>query len=134
MADSKPLKASQVATFKKVREQGEALTAGDLCYLKSDGKYWKADNTAEATAKGELVIAGGNLNGSFRDFYTGGEVGGFSSLTVGAELWMSTAGSITEINPNDDTPASGDIVRLIGWVKDATTIIFNPAVDYIKLL
>jgi hypothetical protein len=36
---------------------GEGVSFAGLCYLKSDGKYWKADANAKATTEGDLVIA-----------------------------------------------------------------------------
>jgi hypothetical protein len=36
---------------------GETVAFGDLCYLKSDGKYWKTDANAIETTTGPLLIA-----------------------------------------------------------------------------
>lgn len=70
---------------------GEAITVGDLCYIKSDGKIWKTNGTAatapakvrgialESAAVGEPVTLG---HGIAVEYSTG--------LTPGADYYAST--------------------------------------------
>lgn len=108
---------------------GEAVSSGDLCYLKSDGKMWKADASAESTASTLLAIATESIsadatgtfliNGSFTS----------SSLTVGSIYYVSeTAGAFTATAPT----TSGSIVRIIGYAISATRLYFNPDNTYIE--
>ncbi|MCA1589170.1 MAG: hypothetical protein LC730_06210 [Acidobacteria bacterium] len=96
---------------------GEAIAAGDACYIKSDGKVWKSDGTsANAAAKvdgfacvaaavGEAVTLAFDVN--FR--YGAG-------MTPGARIFLfTTAGTI------GDAATTGGTAP-IGFVVDATRI------------
>jgi len=111
---------------------GESVVIGDVCYLKSDGKFWKIDADAEATTKGlcvmvtETISADGEgtflLKGFIRDDTW--------TWTIGAELF----GSTTPGNPTETKPsATGDIVRLMGYAFSADVIYFNPDQTYIEI-
>ena len=99
---------------------GEAIAAGDACYIKSDGKIWKATGTAanaaaqvdgfaaEAASVGEAVTLVWDVNLRYG-----------SGMTPGAKYYLSaTAGAL------DDAATTGgtawiakaiDATRL--WVK-----------------
>lgn len=105
---------------------GETITAGQLVFFKSDGKWWLVDADAEATCKGTLGIAmeGKNANqaiavampGQFI-FFT------VYNFTVGAVLFASeTPGGIAEAIP---TGADG-VVKPIGTAFSADVLWFNP--------
>lgn len=97
---------------------GEALAAGDACYIKSDGKAWKATGAAanaaavvrgfaaKDTQVGEAITIYHNVN--FR--YGAG-------LTPGADYYLSgtTAGGL-------DTAASTGGTVPIAYAVDATRI------------
>ncbi|MGK2898626.1 MAG: hypothetical protein ACSLE9_08045 [Burkholderiaceae bacterium] len=96
---------------------GEAILAGDLCYIKSDGKVWKSDGSAvaaaanvdgmalRAAAVGEAVTLVFNVNVRYG-----------SGLTPGARYYLSTdAGLIA------DAPSTGG-TDPIAFAIDATRI------------
>lgn len=104
---------------------GEALAAYDLCYLKADGKYWKAASGSVATMPG-LVLASAaftaNQSGSFirRGQVTNSK---WAFATVGGFVYAgSTAGSLTQTIPS----ASGEQLQIVGIAKSATQIDFEP--------
>jgi hypothetical protein len=97
---------------------GEAIAAGDACYIKSDGKVWKSTGAAanaaaevhgfaaQAASSGEAVT----LVWDVRIRYGAG-------LTPGAKFYLSgaVAGAIA------DAPSTGGVAP-IGFVVDATRI------------
>lgn len=96
---------------------GEAIAAGDACYIKSDGKIWKSDGTsanaaakvdgfaAKAAAVNEAVTLVFDVN-----FYYG------AGMTPGARIYLfTTAGTI------GDAATTGGTAP-IGFVVDATRI------------
>jgi hypothetical protein len=113
---------------------GESVVFGDLVYFKSDGKWWKTDADAVATAGPvRLALAMGTYAGDgagvflLRGF---AELAGWS-FTVGAAQYVScTAGAMTP------TPPSGaaDIVRLVGYAHDATTLYFCPDTSWVEVV
>lgn len=112
---------------------GEALSIGDICYLKSDGKYWKIDASAETTAKGMCVMSTGTISADASGIFL---LNGFIrydtwAWTVGAELWCSiTPGNPTETKPS----ATTEIVRLTGYAYSADVVYFNPDSTYIEIV
>lgn len=114
---------------------GEALSFGQLVYLKSDGKWWKTNASAEATAKGMLrVVASASIEedatGNFA--MPGVYVRDDSwNWTVGVTLFVydDTAGGLTETAPFD----SGDIVRVAGYAQAANIVFFNPSADWYEV-
>jgi len=110
---------------------GENVTAGDLCYLKSDGKLWKAKADATSTSSTLLAIAVSSVsaNNSGNAVLTGAYT--TSGLTAGSIYYVSdgTAGAITSTIPADD----GDVVRIIGYALSTTVLWFNPDSSYILL-
>lgn len=111
---------------------GESLVNGDLCYLKSDGKAWKTDADAESTAKGMIVMCTETLaadaTGTF--LVRGSNTIAGHGFTTGAELYLSTtAGAMTATPPS----GTGDIVRVIGYALNSTTILFDPDRTYLEM-
>jgi hypothetical protein len=99
---------------------GEDIAAGDLCYIKSDGKIWRTNGTSvnaaaavrgialEACKSGEACTIMHDVNIRYG-----------SGLTPGANLFASaTAGAI------DDAATTGGTAP-IGYVVDATRIHVN---------
>jgi len=115
-----------------VGQAGENLVFGNFIYLKSDGKWWKANATAAATMPGMAMAiatinadANGNLlkRGFVRDDT-------WTWATKGALLWAGeTAGTITLTQPSD----VGDQVQCIGQVIDADNIWFEPSSVYLEV-
>lgn len=108
---------------------GEALVAGDLCYLNTDGKMWKASASAESTCSTLLAIALGSIAAdSTGEFLLFGSFG-ISGLTAGDKLYVSeTAGTFTNVAPT----TTGTIVRIIGYALSTTRLFFNPDKTYIE--
>lgn len=108
---------------------GEGVVIGDVCYLKSDGKMWKADADAEATANGLIMMA---LETIAQDATGKFLLEGFIrhddwDWTVGAKLYIST----TPGDPTETAPAgAGDIVRLVAYATHADRLYFNPSSTY----
>lgn len=105
---------------------GENVTAGQLCYLKSDGKYWLAKADAEATSWGKLVIATASISAdaswTFQESWDYTTTG----LTAGSTYYVSeaTAGAITVTAPST---TAGDVIRIVGYAKSTT--ILNIQID-----
>jgi len=112
---------------------GEILAVGDVCYLKSDGKWWLADADAETTANTMLAmalsIAAANetilfMAKGFVRYDT------WNWSAIGKLLYVhTTGGSPTETRPS----GSGDIVRIVGYVQDANTLYFSPDNTFVEL-
>lgn len=111
-----------------------SITAGDLYYLGS-ASWAQADADAASTASGLLAIA--TSTASNNGMLVNGVVKvadntGFSSANEGDVLYVSTtAGHVTTTAPT----ATGDIVRVVGYVLDSTNgiIYFDPSKDWIEL-
>jgi hypothetical protein len=111
---------------------GEILAYGNICYYKSDGKFWKADMNASSTASGWLAYSidtsvAADASGSFLvkgyardDSYT---------WTTGSVLYLGAAGAASSTAPT----GSADIVRIVGYAVDGSDIFFNPGNDYLEL-
>jgi len=115
---------------------GEALSFGDVCYFKSDGKFYKADSNTEATTKGLVVICIEttlpiNRSGYFLTIGLINNTGGDWDWNTGDMLYISkTAGSLDNTFPPD-----GDyFVRIVGYAKDSNSIWFKPDTVYLKLV
>ena len=111
---------------------GTSVTAGDALYLKTDGKWWLADATTEATSSTEIAIA--TVSGSADATIAvlgNGVMAGFTGLTVGVRYYLDeTAGTIT-----DDRSGFSDnsVSRYVGTAKSATELYFKPDSTYIIL-
>lgn len=100
---------------------GEAIAAGDACYVKSDGLVWLSTGAAAnaaakvrgfaftAAAVGEAVTLYHGVN-----WYYG------AALTPGADLFLSaaTAGALSDVATTGGTAP-------IGYVIDATRVRLN---------
>ncbi len=109
---------------------GESIVSGDLCYLKTDGKYWKTDADAEATASAKLLLCidtiAADATGTFlvKGKYT------TTGLTAGSNYYVSaTAGEITVTAPS----TTGQIVRLVGTAESTTVLEFKTDNTFIEV-
>lgn len=121
--------ANTLSNINYLLQAGESLAVGDLCYLKSDGKMWKVDATAESTSKGLLAVANETLATDSTGVFTLYGPIPATSLTAGAEYYISeTAGNYTTTKPT----TSGSIVRLVGYAINTTTLLFFPDKTYLE--
>jgi hypothetical protein len=110
---------------------GENVEIKTLAYLKSDGKYWKADYTTIATCTTELrLVTATILANATGESLSQGILAGFTGLTAGAEYFVGAGGAICLYAAIPDT--EGIIVRKIGTAKSATELEFNPDSTWIK--
>ncbi len=102
---------------------------GALMVLSSDGNWDEADASAAATI-GCLGIAVESGTGT-KDILRRGWVKDTAwTFTAGQQLFASeTTGAITATAPT----TSGSFVQVVGYAESATTIYFNPSVDYIEV-
>lgn len=112
---------------------GEALTGGNLVYIKSDGLVWKAIGTAAASIAIGIVKQDVAVGGSVA-IYRGNLVdNGFpvTTYTPGAKLYLSaaTAGAFTATPP----AASTNIVQQVGFAVSDTTVAFHFGTAYAVL-
>lgn len=116
---------------------GENLAIGDVCYRKSDGKWWKADADAAASMPAlamatDTISADATgvflLNGFIRDDTWNWTVGGLIYAGSGATS-SHTAGAINQAAPN----GSGDQVQVIGIAYSADVIYFCPSLNTLEL-
>lgn len=77
---------------------GEAIAAGDICYIKSDGKVWRSNGTAAtapAKCDGMALVAAATGEGVTLWFNVNVNYG--SGLTPGARYYVSaTAGALSD--------------------------------------
>lgn len=96
---------------------GEAIGVGHLCYIKSDGKVWKSNGTADtapAQVAGMALVAA--AAGEAVSLYHGVTVRYGTGLTPGTKLFLSTTAGLIE-----DAATTGGKAP-IGVVVDATRI------------
>jgi hypothetical protein len=114
---------------------GEALAFGELCYFKSDGKWWGTDADAEVTTAGILAVCvvGGapNATGTFlTKGYVRDDTWDWSAN--GAALWVGNSPR-TMVETASQPAGSGDQIRLIGYTRTSDIIRFNPDETYLEL-
>ena len=113
---------------------GEALSFGDVCYFKSDGKFYKTDANSESKTKGLCVLCVEttleiNRNGYFLAI---GEVECNEewNWNTGDQLYISTTpGDITNVK----SFVENGMIRLIGYAKSSDSIWFHPDKTYMSL-
>ena len=114
--------------LKIVGQNTSGVSVGDLCYLSAADTWSQTDANAEATAKGMIGIC-------LVSNVSIGEVlkyGAYTTtgLTAANNYYISgTAGEWTNVAPS----ASGDIVRIVGYALNTTTLFFEPDCTYIEV-
>ena len=109
-----------------VFQAGEDLEIGEVVYLKSDGKVWKAVATAAATSRAIAMCTVDVSANGYAAFLLEGFLRAdtnFPSYSPGAILHtpeQETSGKNVPEEPAPDT--AGDFVQRIGWVKDSNTV------------
>lgn len=103
---------------------GEDLVLGDVCYFKSDGKMWKANADAIATASVigiALATIATDASGTF--LLIGVVRNDAWNWTVGGLIYLSTtAGGLTQTAPS----AADDVIQILGVATHADRMYFNP--------
>ena len=109
---------------------GENLSSGDVCYLKNDGKMWKADADSASTASTLIGIATENISADATGtFLLRGKLT-TSGLTAGSTYYLSTtAGGLTTTPPS----GSGDVIRIIGYALSSTVLYVSPDETYLTM-
>jgi len=104
---------------------GESVAFPDLLYLKSDGKWWKADADAAATMPGlRLALASGSADATVRMLVQGRVRDDDWNWTVGGMVYASTTtGALTQTIPS----GAADVVQIVGVAYHADKIIFSPS-------
>lgn len=105
---------------------GESVAFPNVCYLKSDGKYWKASNAGIATS-GLLVVA---LESKSADQAVKVLEDGYIrdddfAWTVGGAIYLGTAGGMTQSIPT----AVDEVVQVLGYATHADRMKFCPSVN-----
>lgn len=96
---------------------GEAIAAGDLCYIKSDGKVWKSvGTTTNAAAKVDGMAMVAAQSGEACSLYFDVNVRYGASLTPGTRLYLATTAGLIV-----DGATTGGTAP-IGFVIDSTRI------------
>lgn len=111
---------------------GEDMVFGDLCFFKSDNKFWKTDADAVATTEGELAIALGSITAEATgEFLKQGYIRDDSwSFTISDINYVGTTlGNITATRPS----SIGDCVRRIGYAHATNIIWFAPDLLVLEL-
>ena len=113
---------------------GENLTVGQVCYFKSDGKFWLADSDASATTKGMLAMATTSISANAAGIFLlyGLLRDDTFAYTIGAELFIHTTGGVpTSTAPTGNT----DVQRVIAHAfPNADTVFFHPpSADYVEV-
>jgi len=104
---------------------GESVVFGNLLYMKSDGKWWKADADAAATMPGmRLALATASADATCETLLLGKARDDSWAWTVGGLIYASdTSGAITQTAPS----GSGDQVQVVGYAYHADKMVFQPS-------
>lgn len=118
--------ASNGGTTGETYTAGEALTAGNLCYITSSGTIMKADANDVSKAAQGFVLA--NIsNGASGTFYRGhGKVTGLSGLTAGSLYFLSNSATGGISLYAGLTYGSADIQQRVGRAESTTVLAFEP--------
>jgi len=114
---------------------GEKLVFGELCYLKSDGKVYRADADSVIYLPGLFLVAekAGAMANDTAVFLEDGYIrcdARWAWSTKGAVLYASgTLGGITDSSPT----GSNDGIQTVGVVETADIVKFRPDLLIIEL-
>jgi hypothetical protein len=103
---------------------GENLVFSDVCYVKSDGKLWKADADAIATSSViAMALATINADASGSFLILGIARDDTWAWTVGGLIYLSTTGgAMTQTAPS----GTDDVIQILGVATHADRMFFNP--------
>ncbi len=133
MADAGGVKMTKSATDGKYSgmtldwKAGENLAFGELVYMKSDGKIWRADADGAATMPCiGIVVVAANADATATILTHGVVTETDWNWTVGQRLYVSEAVGTIE-NTLSNITDENDVVQIIGVAIHADTIFFNPS-------
>jgi hypothetical protein len=111
---------------------GETVAFPNLLYLKSDGKWWKADADAVATMPAlRMALESKNADEACNALVFGRVRDDDWDWTVGGLIFASTdAGALTQTAPSGTT----DIVQVVGIAYHADKMIFQPNFTFIEIV
>ena len=110
---------------------GENVAFKDVLYLKSDGKFWKADASTGSTTIGLMMVASETISISATGtFIKQGKLTTTGLITGSIYYLSTTTGEITSTAPT----ASGEFVRILGYALSTTILLFDPSQDYIEII
>jgi len=116
---------------------GEDVDAGEICYMKADGKYWLAD--ADSAAEMPAVVmamedisadASGKLlhMGYFRHDTWDWTLGNGEANLLFAH---TTPGAMVQLA--NQPAGAGDQVQVVGYVVTADIVFFNPSYELVEI-
>ena len=111
---------------------GENIAQYDACYVKSDGKVYKAKADAYTTMPATLIAQAAVSNGNAGNFMGYGYITNAGwAFTPGAYCYVSagTGGLVTGTQPN----LSGNQVQIVGIAITATQMSWNPSPIVLEL-
>jgi len=116
--------SADLATGVSVSGEGVLVgldTSGDLVLAdSSSGEQVRARGfTLTGSTVGDSL--GGTRTKTKMSYIERGKIGGFSGLTIGADVYLTTNGGVTQSAPS----ASQTIVQIVGYASSATEIIFD---------
>lgn len=105
---------------------GETIAFPNVVYLKSDGKWWKIENTGVATCQGLIGMA---LESKDADAACKVLLNGFVrdddwNWVTGSPIYAGTSGGLTQTAPTSED----SVVMLMGTAVHADRMFFNPQV------
>lgn len=109
---------------------GETLAFGNICYVKSDGKLWKADADGTATVPGVAIALGSIAADGTGSFILNGIIRNDAwTWTVGGYVYLSTsAGDLTQTAPS----GTSDVIQIVGQATHADRLLFAPQFNYVE--
>lgn len=117
---------ASISTIKVNATAGENLVAGNLCYLKSDGKYWKASVSSTSTGTAKLLMANATINADAVGQFVAYGTFTTSGLNAGSVYYLSLTGGISATPPS----TQDYVIRPIGTASSTTTLEFDPSVSW----
>ena len=125
MAEITPVAANvrETSTTQTQRVQyGEAVDQGEVVYLKSDSKYWLADNSTTTLAAAKGIAMTPNVADGYGSIAVAGDIELGATLAVGTIYTVgSTAGTI---HPEADLLTT-EILTVIGYGKTAAILTLD---------
>lgn len=109
---------------------GEGISKSDLCYLKSDGKMYRANATDDTKSTTLICVASVAVpNGELGRFFLYGRIN-FVGLSSGTVYYLGLSdGSFTTTPPS----TSNNIVRVVGYALSTTDFFLNIDPTWVKI-
>jgi hypothetical protein len=128
-----PIDHSYTGIYRDGMTAGESLSLFDVAYLKSDGKWWKADAASVSTSRGMLALALEPIDAEATGkFLLEGYVRDDSwNCPTGSVLYLSDTvpGGVDAVIPS----GVGDVVRIAGYAVSPDIFYFKPSSTYIEV-